>query len=235
MLAAKGEGAKIELYYSLEVPKKAVESRLSKFTAKKLEADRAQFQKAADEQSTWRKIRTFVETNLKLEVDPSVRAIKDIREIRVKNIEMPFPPDRVEGETVDVSFEVEIDLLVSVLRSVPKREAEPPPKPRLGVGETNPLPPSAGDVWGRWANFSWSDSEKIEVDEIQTVVCRILARAKYTGGAYSDITILGLEAPDREPTMSFDISEVTKGLKGWIPAGASLSLDLPPIPKGWKK
>ncbi len=192
---ANREAANFEIYSDLQSLRKAAETRVTDVTARKIEADKTQLRAAIEDANTWAKIREWIQAKLKLKVEPNVRAIKGLADMKLISVETPFPPERAENQVIDVSFDVGVSVLLTALRPVsrPQPEESAQRESVLAIGERNKVEADRTSGLKGYLIFNAFDSELAEVDEIQTINVRVQGQARYSAGAYRDIVPVKFE------------------------------------------
>jgi hypothetical protein len=186
------DGVKIEQFNDLAVLRKALDAKLDKIAAATMEEDRARLKSAIQEEKTWKDVREFIVQNLRVKVGPSIKEIKGIGQIRLKNVEAPYPPKRKENQSVEVSLEVEVPLLVTALRYVSEPEIDE--RPNLKIGDRNPEASAGGSFFDSNVVIIPGRSGTVtEEDESQPIDLRIQASAIFEKGHYKDVRLIKLD------------------------------------------
>jgi hypothetical protein len=198
---SRREGVKVELYSDVLELRTALETLLSRVTAEKVTADKALLAAALQESV----IREYIMRNVTLRVSPDVRAIKALQGLSMQRIEAPFPPDRKENQVIEFSFDLEVSLLVTLVKLVyekpPQQESD---EPTLRIGESNPKQMQTHGNWTGSFVFSTSSPKQVEADEVRTFLLRIRARARYAARSYTEISLTGHEYVDETSVTSIE-------------------------------
>lgn len=169
-----------------------MEKRLNQADTERLAANRTRLQAALENPDMLKEIESFVARNLVIRPDPSVRVIKGLAEMRLMNIEAPFPSEDADIEGIEFSFDLDVKLIVIRTRLV-SQAADEPSMPYLRIGETNPM---ARSTWPVSTSVSYNMTER-EVEEHLLVKLRIQATADFIGGRYQNISLKTLNEVPR--------------------------------------